>query len=196
MSAERKLLCVAPFHSARASQSPLRMYDVSPPGQFFFQQSADNADHIRIAVKMLRFIKRIIANASDLAKMREMNARSELANHGEQIIVGARSIRADAKGEAIRGRVGACKEGSSIISGGNHARDAKERLRWIVGRVPVACDRAVTVDGLRLGTALHRGGLPRWLPEAVQQQRGEDPEDEDPGRDQDRVDERAHVGEL
>ena len=105
----------------------------APPGQFFFQQGADDANHIRIAVQMFGFIKRIIGNASDLAKMREMNARREFADHGEQIIVGARSIRADAKGEAIRGRVGSGKDRSRIIRGGNHSRNAKKRLRRIVG---------------------------------------------------------------
>jgi hypothetical protein len=53
-----------------------------------------------------------------------------------------------------------------------------------------------TVDGLRLGTVLHRGGLPRWLPEAVQQQRWENPEGENPSRDQPRIHERARVGKL
>jgi hypothetical protein len=54
----------------------------------------------------------------------------------------------------------------------------------------------VTVDGLPLGTVLYTGGLPRGLAEAMQQQRWENPEDENSGRDQHHIHERADVGKL
>ena len=54
----------------------------------------------------------------------------------------------------------------------------------------------VSVDGLGLDTVLHRGGLPRWLAEAVQQQRWENPEAENPSGDQHCIHQRARVAKL
>jgi hypothetical protein len=71
-------------------------------------------------------------------------------------------------------------------------RYRRQRLR----KSPAARRGRGNVDGLRLGPLPGPGRLPGWLAQAVQQQRGEHSEHENPGRDQSRIHERTRVGEL
>jgi hypothetical protein len=130
-------------------------------------------------------------------------SRTRFLNRGFPACRQIRSLDAGARAEPADGsvrRLHAARKGSFADRARTPLRRQKgkeqPRLRRIVGRMPLARDRARDVDGLRLSTVLHRGGLPRWLPEAVQKQRWENPEDENPSRDQHRIHERARVAKL
>jgi hypothetical protein len=71
-----------------------------------------------------------------------------------------------------------------------------DRASSKVGKPTVPVPVPVAVDGLRLGALRRSGRLPSGLAEAVQQQWWENPEGENPSRDQHRIHERARVAKL
>ena len=103
----------------------------TPPG-FLNEECANHANHVGATVQMCRFVERAIGFAGDLTQVCKMDARSEFADHGEQIIVRASSKRAYAKGEAVRGTVLGGKNRLRIIGRRDDARQTKQRPRRIV----------------------------------------------------------------
>src|SRR6516164_6413084 len=59
----------------------------APAPRFLRQQRANQAQHIGTAMKMVSFIERAIGFAHDLAEMHKMDARRELSNHSQQIVI-------------------------------------------------------------------------------------------------------------
>jgi hypothetical protein len=64
-------------------------------------QCSDNADHIDIAIQMIRFEKRAVRLASGRAQMHEVNAWTEMPCHGHKVVIGTHTQRTRAETHAI-----------------------------------------------------------------------------------------------
>src|ERR1700737_1202583 len=99
---------------------------------FFFHERTNYADHVRAAVKMLRFVKRPLRFPRHLPQMSKMNARGEFPDHGEQIIVRARPVGASTERQPI----GRCVDGrenvTCVLGSRNPPWQAKEWPRRVV----------------------------------------------------------------
>ena len=104
-----------------------------PPMRFFFQQDAHQADHIGTPVEVLGFVKRAIRFSPHLTKVRKMNAGTELASHGQQVVIGARSERTDAKRQSVGERIAGSEDRPHIRGSRDDAGQTEQRPWRIVG---------------------------------------------------------------
>src|SRR5258707_13586835 len=75
------------------------------PMCFFLHQSADHAHHIGTAGQVLRFMKGSVWLSDHLTKVRKVNASTEFASHGQQVVVGSCTERPDTERQPVCKRI-------------------------------------------------------------------------------------------
>jgi hypothetical protein len=129
---------------------------LSLAADFFSRQSTDNTSHVRTAAEVFRFMERSVGLTHYLPEMREMNPWCEFLHHRQQIVVGARPIGANTKGQSIRRRIDTCEYRAYIFSRGNDARQTEQRP-WRIIRVD--CERMPNSSAT--GTTSRKNAI-RW----------------------------------
>ena len=78
-------------------------------------------------------MKRSVRLSRHLPKMGEMDARAELASHGQQVVIRPCSKRTNTKRQTICRCIAGAKNRPHIFSSGNNARQTKQRPWRIIG---------------------------------------------------------------
>src|SRR5215469_7137467 len=82
---------------------------------------------------MLSLVEGTVRFTRDLPQVNEVNPRRKFAHHGDQIVVGPRSVRANTERQPVSGHITAVEDFPSVRSGRDDVRQAKKGERGIVG---------------------------------------------------------------
>src|SRR5690606_39389553 len=86
------------FVTRRPPSSPLFPYTT------LFRSRFHESHHIVVPIQMIRLVEGAVIFSLYVAQVDEINAFTEFAGHGDQIIVTARAVGAGTQGEAIGDR--------------------------------------------------------------------------------------------
>src|SRR5258707_4854494 len=97
-----------------------------PPMCLFLHQSPDPAHHIGAAGQVLRFMKGSVWLSDPLTKVRKVNASTEFASHGQQVVVGSCTERPDTERQPVCKRIARSENRPHILGCRDDSREAKQ----------------------------------------------------------------------
>ena len=102
------------------------------PALLLLEERDDHGRHVGRAAEMVGLMERAVGLAGDIAQVREVDARTELAHHRRQVVLGTGAVRAGAEGQPVRRTVGGREDAAGVLGGRDDARQAEEREGRVV----------------------------------------------------------------